>query len=380
MDELMNPDIRLYRPGDEDDIVRLLDLCFEGWPKIDVNPLEYWRWKYVDSPFWKNDISLGILDGEIIACKHSLYFGLKIGDEVLEATLGSDLAVHPDYRNMGVSRKVSGFSSNRKMKLGYDFSYFVTSNPHLIKSYQERLEEFPHEIRVYVRICDVDLQLKASPVKRPILTKMGFLALKGANFIKNIFRDVPREGSDVTLSSIDRFAEGDKEALEEIQEEYNFIVQRSPRYLNWRYCDPRGGEFRVRIAEDGGEAIGYSVSFINRYLEGYPIGYIIDVLTPPDRVDVMEALVSDVVNFFDENGINMVNTIAVNGHPLEKALSSHGFVDTRISLKIFLGRYGKRAQDQELKNILRESPSKHIHFSYGDIDSIPVTPPDYTKI
>ena len=34
-----------------------------------------------------------------------------------------------------------------------------------------------------------------------------------------------------------------------IRNEYNFITERNKDYLNWRYCDKRGGNHEVFIAE-----------------------------------------------------------------------------------------------------------------------------------
>ena len=39
-------DIRTYIPGDEVQIVNLLNVVFNGWPRFDVeSSLEYWKWK-----------------------------------------------------------------------------------------------------------------------------------------------------------------------------------------------------------------------------------------------------------------------------------------------------------------------------------------------
>ena len=99
-----------------------------------------------------------------------------------------------------------------------------------------------------------------------------------------------------------------------IKDHYSFIVNRSKEDLNWRYCDPRAGCFVVKQAEEGGRILGYSALRVNRYREDYPVGFIVDLLTLPNRLDVADALVKDAVRYFDDENINIVNYQVVKNH------------------------------------------------------------------
>ena len=54
-------EIRSYQPGDEEEIVELLELVFGGWPKLDLNcdSINHWRWKYVDYPSGNVIVNVG---------------------------------------------------------------------------------------------------------------------------------------------------------------------------------------------------------------------------------------------------------------------------------------------------------------------------------
>ena len=67
--------------------------------------------------------------------------------------------------------------------------------------------------------------------------------------------------------------------------------------------------------------MGYSVLKINRLREDYPIGYIVDLLALPDRLEVARVLISDAVRYFDERNINIVNCLTVKGHPYTSLFS-----------------------------------------------------------
>ena len=62
----------------------------------------------------------------------------------------------------------------------------------------------------------------------------------------------------------------------------------------------------------------------------------------------------------------------VKHHPYEKILNSFGFLDSRIKLQLF---YNPLEKIDELKKLETDPPHK-IHFSYGDIDSLPINMPD----
>ena len=63
--------VRPYRLGEEEEIVELLELVFNGWPQFDLNcaSLEHWRWKYLDNPLKMNTVAVEISNNKIIGCE-----------------------------------------------------------------------------------------------------------------------------------------------------------------------------------------------------------------------------------------------------------------------------------------------------------------------
>ncbi|EMR73439.1 hypothetical protein MCGE09_00525, partial [Thaumarchaeota archaeon SCGC AB-539-E09] len=84
MDEVV---IRLYETGDEENIIDLLQLVFEGWPRFDLEfePIEHWKWKYLDNPTGLSTITVGVINDEIVSCLLNLPRMIKIGDSVVKA-------------------------------------------------------------------------------------------------------------------------------------------------------------------------------------------------------------------------------------------------------------------------------------------------------
>jgi len=198
------------------------------------------------------------------------------------------------------------------------------------------------------------------------LKKQGYLFLKALSNIRNIFTRPPYSPSEFPIKVINRFDERINLFWDETKEHYKFIVERNQDYLNWRYCDPRGGNYVVKQVEEDGHILGYSVLRINRYRAEYPEGYIVDLLTLPDRLDVASALITDAVHHFDDLEINIVLSTVVKDHPYETLFKRQGFLDSRTEQEIM---YRPKQEGSEFDDF-RTAPANQLQLQYGDTDSI----------
>lgn len=370
--------IRSYQPGDEENVVKLLNSGFDGWPHFDLtcSTLDHWKWKYQDNPLDAYFMAVGLSDDKIIGINHAIPIRIKIGDLIFLCAYAGDTVVDEKYRGRGIYDNLVEYK-NELLKLeDIKFVYMVTMNPILIKKYLYTRFPFPHRILNLVRIRDIDLQLHKMPVKNSWAVKLGYTSIKLFNELRNALISSNYKEHDLNILKIDRFDQRMDEFWERVSKRYEFIVERSRKYLNWRYCDPRGGEFDIRQAEDGdGHILGYCVLRINRYIQDYPIGYIVDLLTLSDRPEIADSLVSDAVCYFDDENVNIVNYLIVRGYPYEGIFMRHGFLNSRIKVQLF---YNDLGMGNELVKLKEGSPNK-AYFSYGDIDSLPTRIPLSTR-
>jgi len=378
MDRLKQPseDGLSYRPyerSDGEQIVELLDIVFNGWPNHDLGctPLEHWTWKNGGG----KNTSLGAVcvhNERIVGSLQSIPRSMRMGEASLLGSYGVDFAVHPDYKSKGISTRLNTITDGFLEASSVAFSYAIVGNPILVKAYSKRYPEFPHPIENLVRIRDIDAQLEALPMERQWLVKLGYGTVRLLNTTRRRLYLPESRKTEFKIKRLDRFDERTDDLWEEVSVDHDFICDRRADYLNWRYCDPRAGEFIALMAEgDDRELLGYSVLRVNRYLKGYPVGYIVDLLGRPMRRDVVEALAAHSLEYFDTNDVNIVNCLVAKGHPHEKVLKSLGFVDSRVKIRIFIDEY---EGDRLFKGIAGSHPSK-IHFSWGDHDSLPVRVP-----
>lgn len=95
----VNISVRSYNPGDENQIVDLLNQGFGKWGDI-----QQWRWKYLRYPtFENNNIFIVEVDESIVGHRGLIFRDIVLpsGGKIFTASIG-DTAVHPDYRRLGI--------------------------------------------------------------------------------------------------------------------------------------------------------------------------------------------------------------------------------------------------------------------------------------
>ena len=359
----------LYSEGYEDDIVGLLDTVFGGWPHLDVasSKVDYWRWKHLDNPAGRSVVLVAVKDQRLIGSNHSMPVRVKVGGRERLAVVAADLAVHPDHRRMGVRTAMRERKLEYLVAIGTSFTQSVSGNPIIVEhSLRENLPRFPHPVAAYVRIKDLDLHLRHMPVDNAWVKRAGYHALRALKIIGRGVKDAEApHGVDVV--EVERFDERVDGLWSSASQGYDYIGFRDRVTLNWRYCDPRVGGCKVLYAVEGGELSGYVVLRVNRFFDDYPVGFIVDILTDLGRNDVVNALLVEANKYFDDEGVNIVNALAVKGSAIEKALGVNGYLDSVVRLEVFLRPIiGGEASE------MAGYGSDRMLFTWGDHDSLPL--------
>ena len=359
--------IRLYEKNDEEKIAKLLDKVFNGWPRFDLpcSLVEHWRWKYTSTIF-KNPIAVCLYDDEIVACDHEQLRKVKIGNDLELCSNGCDSAVHPDHRRKGLYTKTHSIKEEALSQFGIGMSYSVTNNKILIEnSKKNNIPTFPNKLKLYMRINDVEKHVfQNESLRNQFIKKQGYKILSKVSTITNKFNN--QKLDDYYIEKINQFDDKVDVFLNKISPHYNFIILRDKEYLNWRYCDQRGGEYLVNQIKENNEVLGYNILRINKRNPKNPLGYIIDQVALPHRLDIIEALTQYAVEYFDSMEINDVSVWLVNNHPYEKIYKKIGFIDVRSDPYLTVIPFKNNASMKQFT----DSPADKLHFQIGDCDWI----------
>jgi hypothetical protein len=175
----------------------------------------------------------------------------------------------------------------------------------------------------------------------------------------------------VTLKDVNSFDGRFDELWENIAKNMKFAVSRDSKTLNWKYRDRRNGDHHVVAAENmDGKILGYVVSYVNRVNADYPVGFIADLVSLPERDDVIDSLLKSAISYLDVVGVNTSLALSVQGHPHNRVYRYNGFLDSRFSLNLYLYPMDRNIFDEQ--GLASIKPHETM-FTYGDIDSMPTT-------
>jgi ribosomal protein S18 acetylase RimI-like enzyme len=342
-----------------------LDVVFDGWPQIDLssNKLDHWKWKYLDRPIQNLIAYVSKHGNKTIACLHETSTNLKIQDRIYFSSCGGDLAVHPDYRGRGIWRRMVDDWVEVLQKDPYIIGYSNSSHPVVVgRAKKNKFTTIPGAVRLYIRIHDVDKFLQNTQAN--LVKKLGYRVVRELSKIR--YPDKEIQDENLTLSTISQFDARIDDFWESIKDEYDLIVERNRDYLNWRYCDPRGGNYRVRIIEENDAIVGYSVVRINRYIKENPKGYIIDIVSPRDHENIAVSLFNDACKYFDDENVNEVHYWAPKDHFYSNIIGRFGFLDSQTEVLVWFSD----DCDKDLLETIKAIDKKRVMFQLGDVDWI----------
>lgn len=351
---------RSYQQGDEKQLVPLLQESFSGWPFFDLtcSPLDHWRWRYLDNPQHSNLI-VEILHGDIIiAVNHNLLHYMMINRRKTLSSYGTDACVHPEYQGQGLYGTLVDNMFRMVEEAGVEFKYMITVHQRVIESSRQRIStpnSFPHSVKYLERIEDLNHHLEMKEATGEYMWRL--------KHVLEQLKSKPIRPPETEIQTIDNFGEEATTLIDEVNKSLEYIKYRTPEYLNWRYLDPRGGNYNVKAHLDKGVMDGYGVFRINR-LDNYPVGYIVDLLTSPNRAHVAEDILLHGLNYFQENSVNQVISQVVEGSRYEEIHKQYGFQGGEANRHIFYNHYNNPELD-----IQKIAPEK-IHFVFGDLTGI----------
>jgi GNAT superfamily N-acetyltransferase len=359
--------IRKYIPGDEEQIVPLLELVFDKWPHFDLtcSSLDHWKWKYLDNPTKKNKIVVATHKEQIIGCDHALLYPVKIADENTYASQGCDSVVYPDYQGQGIYSKLLELTISIPVK-NLQFTYWATGTKKMI-ALSEKLNypKLPYTLLSMTHISDIDLHLENNPGSNKLLKNIGIRTLQNIAKTKSRLSNNKTVETKYKIENISKFDDRINVFWSKIEKHLIFSIKRDKDYLTWRYCDPRGGDYQIKQIIEEDEIVGYCVYRINRFNPDYPRGFIVDLLTLAGRIDLGSALIDSVMSDLKEAGVNVVNAWLFEGHPLMGAYTRNGFINSHTNFFVY---YKSREVVDLYLN--QEWGIDQFHFQAGDTDII----------
>lgn len=321
--------LRFFQEGDEEPLLALLNAAFNGsWPrrKISVPPLEHLRWKLRSHDLAANLHVIAEQDGRIIAARPMWASPLKIDSRILLSHLTVDLAVLPEFQRHRVMTAMKARTPPERVDL-FDVAVGVSNN----RQSMNFIPGTSHERNIDVVVCPLDAEV-------PTIAS-----------------------AEWTIRRVDAFDRRVDDLWREASRSFRAIFVRTADRLNYRFADPRAGNYAIAIAEQGDRILGYII-----YSSWQETGQIADVFVLPERLDVLESLLAYAIGQLRCEGNASAECWRFMYHPYRPVLEKLGFDQPRRTPRISM--QWLNGQDDEMAFFA--DPKSAVHIMAGDTDLV----------
>jgi GNAT superfamily N-acetyltransferase len=303
----------------------------------------------------------GEIDGELACCQICVTQRVRVGAEVFSRVRSADFAVRPRYQGLGIASELMAFKNET---VGKPTLRLTETNAAPIQHLSRKLGARPlgnplEDLQLPLRWLDPGMPGRGT--WRAVRSMLLAPALRVLSLARRRHRDAWSHGVGpaVTVRRTERFDARFGEWWSTASEAFDVVVERTPEYLEWRYCDPRGGRWNVEVAEEGDRVLGFVAWRIERGR-----GMIGDLIGLADRLDVIAALADAAVSGAVAAGASSVRCWLTTTHPYRAVLHSRGFVDLPAGVTHV---FRPQLLSDEAADLLA-SPAARIHFMLGDSD------------
>lgn len=368
MTDLEQPDAGrpVARPARVDDLPGMLEVieaAFPTWPPFELQAAaaDYLRWKLgPDGDAAIGDHIVVELDGRVVAVRLAWHAACRVGETACRWENSADMAVHPDFQGLGISRTLNAARLDRLIENGNLSFGAVSPNPQV-----RHMDQTPWDLRpltIWTRTRSARsfaaTHYRSGGVPQLVRAAAAFARQPRVRGVAEA--ELP--GSEV--SDLERFDERTDLLWERARGEFDIVTERRAAYLNWRHLDPRGGATLALSARAPEGALGYAVFKADR-----DVVKVVDLLVEPGRIAVAAALLVAGVERLRGDGYRQFVCWLPTNHPYDAALRGAGFIATGTDAYIFATREQQDPRPPAIQALLDE-PATRFHVTMSDFDFI----------
>lgn len=335
----------------------VLQAGFDQWPAFDpgVPAAEHLRWK-MGSPFSEVAALAAEIRGKLVGSITVMSLQSRIGGRLFSRGRFVDSVVHPNYRGRGIARTMAPLK-NGLLPLP-TYRQIESWNPALLHMAREDGAHPLGDRVLPLVLASADLSWRPADSITIASRLSDTMRVARGKWQRSRYRPPPHNRD---VRQIDHFDPRFATLWEEAAEDFDLINVRTPQYLNWRYCDPRGGLSTIFCVVEADSVAGYVVSRVHSRE-----GSIADILAAVDRPDVVDALLAQSVADLRSRGARRIVCWLPEHHPYRSVFLGHGFVSGTEEVPLRF-RPGYLPEDAEALLVHRDL---RFHYTLGDSDFV----------
>ncbi len=320
---------------------------------------EEWNWKFKSS---KILIAVNDMD-EVISLRPTVQIRLKFRDKTIISGMNVDVMTHPDYRRMGLFSTLVNESFKRLKEVGVPIVYTFPNN-FSFPGYKKRMKwTYVDSIPLLIKILKprnfIKRYIKNSHVQKclnPVLDV----------FTSLIFTSNGSKNRNLSINQINFFNEDFDLLWQELSNQFEIAVIRDSKYLNWRYVERPGYNYRVFSAIEDDILKGYIV-LREETMFDLKLGLVVDILASDNGTAY--SLLLHAYEVFKDNDMDVMGCLMFDTSIYFDVLKKAGFLrlPQKYSPKEFF--FVVKADDDIIVSNSAYS-SKNWFLTFGDIDIV----------
>jgi hypothetical protein len=319
-----------------------------------------YNWELMDNTIGEPEAMIA-LDGEkvvamVIAVLKEFYLS---GEKTIVAEI-QDGYTHQNYFRRGLFSKLAIALENNLIERNINLIYGIPNDNNYPIFVKKLGYTDPYKIRILFKILKTN-NLLSKYIKTKWIRMILSPLLNTCLALSNIFIFQKKQDT-ISIDEVEQFPKEINTFCDSVQKEFDVILSRNNRYLNWRYIDsPRN--YQCYVAKKGHDIVGYFVlSIVN---DGrINKGYIIDFLTYKNS-EMASIIFKAIAKIFKNNQVDIalvwMNDKAYFYKKLLKLLYFPSKKEKYFILK------NSRA-DNEIDNLM--SSNNASYFVVGDTDNM----------
>jgi GNAT superfamily N-acetyltransferase len=311
--------IRAYREGDEEGIFELWKAVYPSEQRNREEWMRWWHWMYKEVPYGSS-IWLAEDKGKIVGQYCVRIVNLKFKNNIIKAVHSLDTATHPDYQRLGIMLTLS-----RKM-----FDELAKNAINIIYGFPNEIA-YPNDIRLgFYDIAAMRKMIKVIQWENVLKTRINnrlfikLLAVSGIVLNKILFRTSnPTSIKGLSIAQVSHFDDRINEFWTRVSSQFPIIVERSEKYLNWRYTNVPNKSYSIYLAEKDKAVYGYLV-LRSHQVEDLKVAVICDLFAESEEIS--QCLLHYVTEGCKKDGADYIHWGGIANKNYLGALRKRGFI------------------------------------------------------
>lgn len=324
---------------------------------------DYFLWKNYQNPNGSSVMKIAVQNEKVIGFNAHWKMKMNFMGNVAYAGQSIDAMVHKKHRRKGIFESMVLDTLEVLKNEGFELRFNFPNE----SAYQASLG------RINIKkVCNVPQYVKVLNGKEVLRMFTSNSIVRGlGGFILDLWVSInsikPRVKYNYNIVEIDHFDDMFDSLWERVKDDYPIAVERSSKYLNWRYGFRNNG-YKTYAAYKDDELVGYMVTALEQKKDkpGLILGHIADLICVREHKDAVLYLINEAERQMKHAGACAVSCWMIKEWFYAKELERAGFIQMRAPAVLAVLPLGEetKAAGEALFN------HKNWYITIGDSDYI----------